>query len=39
MLDEDYNVWLIEINSTPSFEYSTVKIKLKNFIKFYKIFI
>lgn len=25
MIDEDYNIWLIEINSSPSMEYSTVK--------------
>lgn len=23
MIDEDYNPWLIEINSSPCFEYST----------------
>lgn len=24
MVDEDYKVWLLEVNSSPSMEYSTV---------------
>jgi D-alanine-D-alanine ligase-like ATP-grasp enzyme len=27
MVDESYNVWFIEINSSPSMDYSTVKKK------------
>ncbi len=23
-IDEDYNVWLLEVNSSPSMDYSTV---------------
>lgn len=26
MIDSNYNVWLLEINSSPTMEYSTVKI-------------
>jgi hypothetical protein len=26
MVDEDYKVWLIEINSSPSMDYSTVNV-------------
>ena len=29
MVDEDYNVWLIEVNSSPSMDYSTVIILLR----------
>ena len=25
MIDEDYNAWLIEINSSPAMDYSTVR--------------
>lgn len=28
MIDEEFNVWLIEVNSSPCMEYSTVKFKI-----------
>lgn len=30
MIDNDYNPWLIEVNSSPSMEYSTVILKNLN---------
>lgn len=35
MIDTEFNPWLIEINTSPSMEYSTVLIfnQIKNFIK------
>ena len=31
MIDEDYHVWLIEVNSSPAMDYSTVNCFIINF--------
>lgn len=33
MVDEDYNTWLIEINSSPAMDYSTVLSFIQTYFK------
>lgn len=35
MIDDKYNAWLLECNSSPTMEYSTVKLKLDFIFLFY----